>query len=205
MIRQIDLVSYLPPYLQAYREQVAALAAENPEFLLIWDAVDKVLYNHFICTADEYGISRYEKILGIRPTEDDNLESRRSRVQIQWVNLIPYTMRTFVQKLKVLCGDTSYAVSGNFKETYELSVITDLENVGQVDELNNLFQEILPMNLIINSKNNIPINVKTDSRFGGRMTTHAEIIITQDFSEKSDLHNQAKAGSAVVYTEIIKI
>ena len=143
MIRQVDLVSYLPPYLQAYREQVAALAAENPEFLLIWDAVDKVLYNHFICTADEYGISRYEKILGIRPTEDDNLESRRSRVQIQWVNLVPYTMRTFVQKLKVLCGDTSYAVSGNFKETYELSVITDLENVGQVDELNNLFQEIL--------------------------------------------------------------
>ena len=76
MIRQIDLVSYLPPYLQAYREQVAALAAENPEFLLIWDAVDKVLYNHFICTADEYGISRYEKILGIRPTEDDNLDRK---------------------------------------------------------------------------------------------------------------------------------
>ena len=151
MIRQVDLVSYLPPYLQNYREQVAALAAEDPEFLLVWDAANGILYNHFISTANEYGISRYEKILGIRPTEDDNLESRRSRVQVQWVNLIPYTIRTFIQKLKVLCGDTPYVVSGNFRKNYELSVVTQLENVGQVDELNNLFQGILPMNLVINS------------------------------------------------------
>ena len=50
MVRQVDLVSYLPPYLQIYKEQVAALEAENPEFILIWDAVDHCLYNHFIST-----------------------------------------------------------------------------------------------------------------------------------------------------------
>ena len=37
MIREVDLVSYLPPYLQEYnQETVAALEAENPEFRLIW-------------------------------------------------------------------------------------------------------------------------------------------------------------------------
>lgn len=66
-------------------------------------------------------------------------------------------MGTFIQKLKVLCGDTPYVVSGNFRKNYELSVITQLENVGQVDELNNLFQGILPMNLVINSRNEIPV------------------------------------------------
>ena len=63
MIREVDLVSYLPPYLQEYnQETVAALEAENPEFRLIWEASDRVLYNEFIATADEYGISRLSLI-----------------------------------------------------------------------------------------------------------------------------------------------
>lgn len=233
MIRQVDLVSYLPPYLQNYKEQVAALAAEDPEFLLVWDAANGILYNHFISTANEYGISRYEKILGIRPTEDDNLESRRSRVQVQWMNLIPYTIRTFIQKLKVLCGDTPYVVSGNFRKNYELSVVTQLENVGQVDELNNLFQGILPMNLVINSRNEIPVKANNSIFFSGRLTTHVDLIlthdwcgtlkadpafsfvgypsdtakvrITHDFNEKSVISGDANAASGVTYTDVIKI
>lgn len=181
MSGKVDLVSYLPPYLQNYREQVTALAAENPEFLIVWDAVNSILYNHFIGTADEYGISRYEKLLGIRPSEDDNLESRRSRVQVQWVNLMPYTMRTFFQKMNVLCGETPYVVSGDFHESYKLSVITHLENKGQVDELNNLFQEILPMNIVVDSKNEIPVITETGSIFGGQMVTHVDLKFTQDW------------------------
>lgn len=183
MVREVDLVSYLPPYLQNYREQVAALAAEDPEFLIVWDAVNRIQYNHFISTADEYGISRYEKLLGIRPDADDNLESRRSRVQVQWVNLMPYTIRTFMQKLNVLCGDTSYVIGGKFHEGYDLTVITHLENVGQVDELNNLFQGILPLNIVIDSKNEIPVITNTGSYFSGRMTTHLDIKLTQDWCE----------------------
>jgi hypothetical protein len=233
MIREVNLVSYLPPYLQNYKEQVAALEAEDPEFLLVWDAVNGILYNHFISTANEYGISRYEKLLGIKPTEDDNLESRRSRVQVQWVNLVPYTIRTFLQKMNVLCGDTSYIVSGNFRESYDLTVITHLENVGQVDELNNLFQGILPMNIVVDSKNEIPVNTSTGSFFSGRMTTHVDLIltqdwcgtlktnsasvfvgypsdtarvtITQDFNEKSVISGDAKTASGVTYTDVIRI
>lgn len=233
MSRKVDLVSYLPPYLQNYREQVAALAAEDPEFLIVWDAVDGILYNHFISTADEYGISRYEKLLGIRPAEDDNLESRRSRVQVQWVNLMPYTMRTFLQKMNVLCGETSYVVSGHFRESYVLSVITHLENVGQVDELNNLFQGILPMNVVVDSKNEIPVKTETGSIFGGRMITHVDLKLTQDwcdtlkadpafvyvgypsdtamiqisqdFNEGCSISGDANAASGVTYTDIIEI
>ena len=58
MIREVDLVSYLPPFMQTYKEPVAALEAENPEFQIGWKATDKVLKNRFISTADEYGISR---------------------------------------------------------------------------------------------------------------------------------------------------
>ena len=71
MIREVDLVSYLPPFMQSYKEPVAALEAENPEFSLMWSATDRCLRNRFISTADEYGISRFEKMLKIYPTAKD--------------------------------------------------------------------------------------------------------------------------------------
>ena len=89
MIRDVDFVDYyLPPFMQKYKEPVAAMKAEEPEFQIVWKAVDRILYNHFISTADEYGISRFEKMLGIYPSSEDTLESRRSRVQSKWFNTV---------------------------------------------------------------------------------------------------------------------
>lgn len=180
MIRQVDLVSYLPPYLQNYKEQVAALAAEDPEFLLVWDAVNGILYNHFISTANEYGISRYEKILGIKSTEGDNLESRRTRVQVQWVNLMPYTIRTFVQKLKILCGDSPYIVNGNFRKTYELSVITYLKNIGQVNALDHLLETMVPCNLAVHSENKIAFSPSGSAQIGLSLAKAMVVEIESD-------------------------
>ncbi len=204
MIRTVDLVSYLPPYLQNYKEQVAALAAEDPEFLLIWNAVDHCLYNHFISTADEYGISRYEQLMGLVPEEDDNLESRRSRVQVNWVNLLPYTIKTFLQKLNALCGANNYIVSGSFSTEYLLTIITYLENIGQVDDLNELFNEILPCNLVVDSTNQIICTVVSNNRFAARMTTHAQVSITQDWCETFRPRGGASAG-VISSTEMYQI
>ena len=77
MIRDVDLVSYLPSFIADYKEINLTLSAENPEFILAWKSADRALKNEFIATADEYGISRFEKILGIYPLKEDSLESRR--------------------------------------------------------------------------------------------------------------------------------
>lgn len=99
MIREVDLVSYLPPFMQSYKEPVAALEAENPEFSLMWSATDRCLRNRFISTADEYGISRFEKMLKIYPTADDTLESRRSRVPKQVVQHNPVHLESVASKV----------------------------------------------------------------------------------------------------------
>ena len=87
--RKVDLVSYLPPFVAEYKEINATLTAENPEFEIAWDAANRVLYNEFIATADEYGISKFEKILNIFPSVEDTLESRRARVAARWFTSIP--------------------------------------------------------------------------------------------------------------------
>ena len=233
MIREVDLVSYLPPFMQSYKEPVAALEAENPEFSLMWSATDRCLRNRFISTADEYGISRFEKMLKIYPTADDTLESRRSRVQSKWFNTIPYTWKVLLQKLLVLYGDSDFEVTGDFKTGYTLYIDTDLELYGQVEELENIINTMIPENLVVVSKNSIPCNIKgavlfgggivqtemlnitNDSQetvsvqgtvnFGGKATDTAMVSISTDFNETIRADMDAKAASGVVQVDFIEI
>ena len=137
MIRNVDLVSYLPPIMAEFQEYRATLEAENPEFVLVWNATDQVLQNEFIATADEYGISRFEQILNILPSKEDTLESRRSRVQTRWFNTIPYTLKALLGKLIALCGENNFTVVKDY-DHYKISIFTDLELFGQAEQLTRL-------------------------------------------------------------------
>lgn len=206
MIREVDFVDYyLPPFMQNYKEPVATLNAEQPEFTIVWKAVDRVLYNRFIATADEYGISRYERMLGIYPSDEDTLESRRSRVSSKWFNMIPYTMKVFLQKLIVLCSDTDFTVRKDFTEGYTLTLITDLELFGQVEELENIINQMMPANIVVDSQNNIPCNASGVVLFGGGMCFTNSFIITNDFREIYSVGNTAVFGGGIVRTDGIQV
>lgn len=205
MIREVDLVSYLPPFMQNYKETVAALDAENPEFLVIWKATDKVLYNHFISTADEYGLSRFEKLLGIFPTSEDTLESRRSRVQSKWFNTIPYTLTVLLQKLTVLCGDTSFVFTNNFKDGYTITLITDLELYGQVEELEYIINTMMPENIDVDSRNNIPCRAEGSALFGGGICYIKTFTITNDFIESYGIKGSTLVGGGTVQTDMVQV
>lgn len=206
MIREVDFVDYyLPPFMQKYKEPVATLNAEQPEFVIVWKAVDRILYNLFIATADEYGISRYEKMLGIYPSDEDTLESRRSRVQSKWFNMIPYTMKVLLQKLTVLCGSADFTIIHNFSEGYTLTIITDLELFGQVEELESIINSMLPENIVVDSQNNIPCIAKGSALFGGGMCFMNSFTITNDFREIYEVGSNALFGGGVVRIEDIKV
>lgn len=205
MIRQVDLVSYLPPFMKAYKEPVAALDAENPEFYLMWSAVDRVLRNRFIETADEYGLSRYEKILGIYPSAEDTLESRRSRVRSKWFNQIPYTMKTLLSKLEVLCGDTDFILTHNFNVGYTLTIQTALEKFGQVEELESILREMLPENIVVESTNNILWDAEGFLLFGGGVCAVSVYTLSNDFRESHDVHGTAAFSGGIGHMDVQQI
>lgn len=183
MIREVNLVSYLPEFMQSYTEPVATLEGEKPEFDIMWKAVDRVLCNRFIATADEYGISRFEKILGIYPANEDTLESRRSRVQSKWFNKIPYTWKVLLQRLTVICGDTDFTLTNNFTEGYTLTLHTHLELYGQVEELERTITAMLPCNMIVSITNTISCNVVSSIFCAGGICSVSNYCIT-DREEK---------------------
>ena len=124
MIREVDLVSYLPEFMQLYKEPIEILKAENPEFQIIWKVADKAFYNRFISTADDYGISRFENILGIYPNATDTLENRRMRLQSRWFNKIPYTIRNLAEKINNILEFISDDIQ-TFVTTTELDKVAD--------------------------------------------------------------------------------
>ena len=142
MIREVDLVSYLPPFMQGYKELTSALEAESPEFC------------------------------------DDTLESRRSRVQSKWFSKLPYTLRILLQKLVVLCGNTDFKLTYDFDTGYTLTVETGLELFGQVEELEEILDTLLPCNIVASTRNTIPGPATGTFNMVGGISFAEDIYIT---------------------------
>lgn len=170
MIREVDLVSCLPPFMAEYKEIHTALTAEDPEFVLVWKAADRTLRNEFIATADEYGISRFEKILKILPSREDTLESRRSRVQSRWFTSLPYTWKMFLQKLVALCGENNFTVIKRF-DCYQADLEVQLPMFGQVQELEGIVNMMFPCNMVLKTINGIPADLESGIHAGGVLST----------------------------------
>lgn len=199
MIREVDLLNYLPLFMQDFKEIAVTLEAENPEFVLVWTAADQVLKNEFIATADAYGISRFESMLGILSYDEDTLESRRARVAARWFNSIPYTLKALLAKLTTVCGDTDFVLTNDFETGYTLTLITDLENFGQVEELEEVLESWLPANINYVSLNQIPCDAEGNAYCTGGICFVHKFLITNDFQEDSTINGNAVFGGGMIH------
>lgn len=149
MTREVTLEQYLPEYLRSYKEIMSALKAENPEFNLFWRCANQAFENAFIDTADEYGIGRLEKMLGLFPMDTDTLEIRRIRVKIKWNNTIPYTLRALKKKLGEMAGESNYLVDASGFSDYRIGV----DIINRDEELCLMILEVLiawiPANMVL--------------------------------------------------------
>lgn len=177
MTREVNLVSHLPSFLAEFKEIAVTLKAENPEFVLTWKAADRVLKNEFIELADEYGISRFEKILNILPSSNDTLESRRAKIRTQWFNNISGTLKGLISKLTSLCGNSDFTITKRY-DKYQIEILTSLEMYGQVEELERVANSIIPCNIIVILKNGITCTANGFPSSAGAICFTEQFIIT---------------------------
>ena len=204
MIREVDLVACLPPFMQRYKEPAAALEAENPEFQILWDAADRVLKNGFIGTADEDGLSRFERVLKIEPSKSDTLESRRARIQARWVRTIPYTERVLVEKLAILCQGSHFTLTKRY-DCYKIEVDVSLELFGQTQELERILGDMIPCNMVVDIRNTLNLMAEGNVWTGGGICSIETFFVTNDFKERFDADGICRGGSGVVVTEFFTV
>lgn len=147
MAESVNLLSYWMPILKNLKEFNEIAKAEEPELNLILEAIDRVLNNMFIETADEYGISRFEKMMKIFPEDGATLEERRFTVQVKWNETIPYTLESLKDQLTVLCGNDGYTVTMDYPN-YSLTVKLSLENENSVKVVEELLDRVVPANIV---------------------------------------------------------
>lgn len=160
MVRQIDLIQYLPQFVADYKEIQHILDSENLEFQIAIKESKKIQDNQFIITCNEVGISKFEKLLNITPSFEDTLESRISRVLIRWNDSSSYTWKVFLQKLHSLCG-TDFELKTDW-ENYSMEIITHLNKYGQLDEINNMIEYMIPANIKSNVTNKLDFVLKSN-------------------------------------------
>ena len=149
MVREVDLMSYLPLFMQGYREPAATLRAKEPEFDIVWAAADRMLRNRSISTADEYGIGRLERILGIYPQEGEPLELRRLRLQNRWCSSLPYTVRVLAERVaECLKGEHNFSICTDFQDGYRMELVVYTSNESLTEELWYILSTIVPANIM---------------------------------------------------------
>ncbi len=154
MIRESDIINYLPQYIKEYREIQYITNVENPELQLLIDETEVIKNNQFITTCDEVGIKFFEDLLGIVAIPDESLEYRIARVLLYWYDLTPYTYRVLIEKLTILCGDEgTFILTPNFNE-YELGIeiVIDYQLTTQAEELVYLIHYMIPANLVVKAE-----------------------------------------------------
>lgn len=153
MDREINLIEYLPLYVQTYREIKHIMNAENPEVSLLVNEIERVKNNQFIQSCDLLGIKQFERILGIVPYAGDTLESRIKRVMLRWNDMIPYTWEVFVKKMDSILGHNWSVVTNFTNFNMDLTIVTDM--FGLVDEIRSLVDEIIPANIVVTVSNKL--------------------------------------------------
>lgn len=146
------LIEYLPLFMQEFPEMQEIMKVQNFETDIVNKNIFEVLDNAFIQDCNEYGIKKYENILGIIPAAEDTLESRKIRVLNRWNDTLPYTYRVLLRRLNVFCGVNNYDISGDLKR-YELFITTDLPEQGAIEELSIMLDAIIPVNMFVRSDN----------------------------------------------------
>ncbi|WP_159442019.1 putative phage tail protein [Clostridium sp. Marseille-P2415] len=147
MIREVDLLSYIPDFLKEYEEMKVIQLVVQPEIQLMEDETEVLFDNQYIKSSDIRSIRRYEKMLEMQPFADDTLADRRFKVLSRWNRMIPYTKITLRQKLAVLCGEDGYTLDINPKKVVTVRVA--LKSKRNLNEVREMLEEFVPCNMVI--------------------------------------------------------
>ena len=98
--------SLLPRLLEQIAETAALAQAVNPELDAVKGRLRQLIYNRFPQTADEAGIARWEKLLGISSPLNSSLKARREAVLAKLRTKPPINLMTLKEIIEAYMGVT---------------------------------------------------------------------------------------------------
>ena len=191
---EVELLQKLPRYHRNIYEFQQISKADTPELKLLLKHIDTILSNWFIDTADDYGISRLEKIAGIIPDSSVDLEIRKFNLLLKMSEKLPYTDETLEERLTCLCGAGNYSVFRDY-DNYFLSILTTLEDGNTFDSIIEALDKMIPCNLVLEVKNVVTASSTGVTYTGGVVTVRELISVTNNIQETLDTTSKVYTGA----------
>lgn len=191
---EVELLQKLPRYHRNIYEFQQIAKADTPELKLLLKHLDTILSNWFIDTADDYGISRLEKIVGIVPDSSLDLEVRKFNLLLKMSEKLPYTDETLEERLTSLCGAGNYSIYRDY-DNYILSVITSLEDNNVFESMIEALDKMVPCNLIVSVSNGNTVSSTGVIYTGGVNIIKEMISVTNNINETLDTSSQVYTGA----------
>lgn len=140
------LKKHLPDFVSSLKEFEELDKTISIELDLLRTKIEQLQNNQFIYLADEQGISRFEKMLGIQKVDD--IESRRLNILMKFNSQLPFTYRWLVNFLNTTLGQDKYQIT-LYPEDYHLVINVADDKSHLIDTLTKDLRAKIPANLLL--------------------------------------------------------
>ena len=186
-LREVKIEEYWPLIVKNTAEFGQIAVAENPEFNNLAECIYRVLCDSFIdADMTEYGVSRWEKMLGITPAEGSSLDDRKAAILTQLSVKIPYTWRVLKQMLVPILGGEDKFVMEYVNDEGKLVVHTDRLDDAMLDTVSDLLERVLPQNIeVVQYNHHIEVSWRDINKYAECVTVEDMLAVNPDY--KNDL------------------
>lgn len=136
------ILNHYPPVIKQIKDIQQIAKAEDIEFTKLNTSITEVIRNMFVFTADETGVKRFEKLLGITPKTAQSLDDRKIYI-ISMMN----RRKMSLEELTAMLSNYSEGIRlindmSNFEMIVEINT-----DAGSLETINSIIDEILPLNI----------------------------------------------------------
>ena len=152
----------------------------------IWDCIEQELNNAFILSfgdnpgMDEYACSRWEKMLGIKPSNEASLDDRQFVIYTRLFQMTPYSLENIRKMINSILGDESTTIDPDVEHQI-IKIVLSLSSRFKRDAIKELMENIVPANmiLIVDVDNTTHEDLEKYTHEYLEKYTHEEITITE--------------------------
>ena len=169
---QTLILGHYPSVIRQIKEIQQIAKAEDLEFSKLNASIDQTLKNMFVFTADETGVFRFEKQLGITPKPGQSLEDRKMYI-LSMMNRRKMSLSELRELLSSYSKEIEISIEN---QNGELSILAE-GSEAHIQTLHDILEEMLPLQVYIFYR--IKVNLwRMDGsiKMDGRRTIDAKIV-----------------------------
>lgn len=142
------LLEYLPDIYHDVVDFIELTETETQEIISVETAIERLLNDQFVNTANESAIRRRERILGIQADPaTETIEFRRKRLINRYSTKPPFTVRYLQRQLDNLVGAGLTIVSVDV-QNFTLTVTANINDASVFKEVEHTVKVVKPANIV---------------------------------------------------------